>query len=326
MRVFASRLAALLLGLAWSVAGAAALGPGNYELALAWDGLQRSYLVHVPPQASGGGALPVVINFHGAGSTAEIERGYTRMDAAADRDGYIAVYPNGSSGFNGRFLTWNAGTCCGPAALFGVDDVGFVRAMLDDLAKRARIDPRRVYATGLSNGAMMAYRVAAEASDRIAAVAGVAGVMALTRFAPTRAMPVMHIHSTSDHIARYDGGFGPAALAADTRVLNIGVEEMVERWLGFDACPHQPAVLDAISGRPGTPDERHTAIKRVYAPCRDGAEVVVWQLGGGVGHVWPGGIRDYDPELLGEGTAVIDANTEIWKFFSRFTREKAGAR
>src|SRR5581483_11253112 len=114
MRVFASRLAALLLGLAWSAAGAAALGPGNYELALAWDGLQRSYLVHVPPQASGGGALPVVINFHGAGSTAEIERGYTRMDAAADRDGYIAVYPNGSSGFNGRFLTWNAGTCCGP--------------------------------------------------------------------------------------------------------------------------------------------------------------------------------------------------------------------
>src|SRR5581483_8531522 len=145
-------------------------------------------------------------------------------------------------------------TCCGPAALFGVDDVGFVRAMLDDLAKRARIDPRRVYATGLSNGAMMAYRVAAEASDRIAAVAGVAGVMALTRFAPTRAMPVMHIHSTSDHIARYDGGFGPASLAGDTKVFNIGVEEMVERWIGFDACPHRPALLDAISGRPGTPD------------------------------------------------------------------------
>ena len=69
----------------------------------------------------------------------------------------------------------------------------------------------------------------------------------------------------------------------------------------------------------------HSAIRRVYRPCRDGAEVVLWQLSG-PGHVWPGGVRDYNPQLLGTGSAVIDANAEMWKFFSRFRRETAGAR
>ena len=84
----------------------------------------------------------------------------------ADREHFIAVYPNGTG--RGRFLVWNAGTCCGRAPLQGIDDVGFVRAMIDDLAKRTPIDRTRIYATGLSNGAMMTYRIAAEAPDLVA--------------------------------------------------------------------------------------------------------------------------------------------------------------
>jgi polyhydroxybutyrate depolymerase len=302
-----------------SASAFAALAPGDYEFSLMRQNLKRNYLVHVPPQAKSGRPLPLVIAFHGAGSNAEVMRAYTRMDPAADRDGYIAVYPNGSSGFQGRFLTWNAGNCCGPAALLQVDDVRFALAVLDDISGRAAVDARRVYATGLSNGAMMAYRFAAEASDRIAAVSGVAGSMAVQSFAPKRAMPVMHIHSTSDHIARYDGGLGPPSTIADTRTFNSPVEEMLRKWLDHDACSLKPAALDTITGQPGTPDESHTAIKRVYAPCREGSEVVLWQLSG-AGHVWPGGVRDYNPELLGTGTAIIDANAEMWKFFSRFRR------
>jgi polyhydroxybutyrate depolymerase len=241
------------------------------------------------------------------------------MDRAADRDGYIAVYPNGSSGIGGRFLTWNAGSCCGPAAALQIDDVGFSLAVLDDLAARASIDTARIYATGLSNGSMMAYRLAAEASERIAAVAGVAGAMSLTRFAPKLPVPVMHIHSKEDHIARYDGGFGPPSTLIDTRMFNASVEEMLRKWLDFDGCPLRPAVVDPVAGEQGTPDEDQSAIRREYRPCRAGVEVVLWQLSG-AGHVWPGGVRDYNTQLLGTGTAVIDANAEMWRFFSRFKR------
>lgn len=310
----------LLAGLVAQGAGAA-LAPGDYQFTLDHRNLRRSYLVHVPPQAATRRALPLVLAFHGGGSNAEVMRSYTRLDRAADRDGYVVVYPNGSSGIEGRFLTWNAGSCCGPAVALQVDDVGFSLAVLDDIAARVSIDATRVYATGLSNGSMMAYRLAAEAAHRIAAVAGVAGAMSVQRFKPARPMPVMHIHSTQDHIARFDGGFGLPATFADTRPFHASVEDMLRRWLDHNGCALKPDVLETTSGAPGTPDESHTVIRRVYRSCREGAEVVLLQLGG-AGHVWPGGVRDYMPQLLGTGTAVIDANAEIWKFFSRFQRER----
>ena len=302
-----------------SEAACAALAPGDYEFYLTQQGLRRSYLLHVPPQAAGSRPLPLILSFHGAGSNAAVMRAYTHMDRAADRDGYIVAYPNGSSGIGDQFLTWNAGNCCGPAQLLQIDDVGFSLNVLDDVETRANVDRSRVYATGLSNGAMMAYRLAAEAADRIAAVAGVAGSMSLRRFAPSRPVPVLHIHSTDDPIALFDGGVAMPASVADTRMFHTGVEAMLRRWLDYDGCPLKPAVVETTAGKPGTRDETHTAIRRVYRPCRAGVEVMLIQLSG-PGHVWPGGVRDYNPELLGPGTAVIDANTEIWRFFSRFRR------
>jgi polyhydroxybutyrate depolymerase len=314
-------LGAVLVAAAFATSAGAALVPGDYEFFLTHQGLRRSYLLHIPPQASAARNLPLVLSFHGGGSHAEVMRAYTRMDRSADRDGYIVAYPNGSSGIGNRFLTWNAGNCCGPAVALQIDDVGFVLAVLDDIAARARIDRARVYAVGLSNGAMMAYRLAAEASDRIAAVAGVAGTMSLPRFAPSHPVPVLHIHSTQDHIARFDGGLGPPSTVADTRMFHTSVEEMLRKWLDYDGCPLRPATVETIAGEPGTPDETHSAIRRVYKPCRQGVEVVLLQLSG-AGHVWPGGVRDYMPQLLGTGTAVIDANTEIWRFVSRFRRQQ----
>lgn len=313
-----SKLVLMVSAILLSPAVLAALAPGDYEFRLAHQNLQRNYFVHVPPQA-GRRPLPVMLSFHGGGSHAEVMRSYTRMDAAADRDGYIVVYPNGSSGFQGRFLTWNAGNCCGPAAALQIDDVGFALAVLDDLAPRIPIDASRVYAIGLSNGAMMAYRLAAEASHRIAAVAGVAGAMSLGHFAPSRPVPMLHIHSMQDHIARFDGGFGPPRTIADTRMFHTPVEEALRRWLDHNGCPLKPAAVETVEGQPGTPDEAHSAIRRIYRPCREKVEVVLLQLSG-VGHVWPGGVRDYNPQLLGTGTAVVDANAEIWKFVSRFRR------
>jgi len=314
-------LAALLFSLAAAGGSGAALEAGDHEFAITHGGLKRSYLVHVPPAASAGKPLPVVINFHGGGGHARVQKTYTRMDVAADRDGYIAVYPNGTGGFGGRFLTWNAGTCCGPAAADRIDDVGFSLALIDDLARRAAVDRARIYATGLSNGSMMAYRLGAEAPGQIAAVAGVAGAMTLPGFGPGIPVPVMHIHSVDDQRALYGGGLGPAFPLTDTRVFHHSVDGMLALWIARNACPSQPQVSGLISGKAGAADAKHSAVRYLYAPCRGGTSVVLWKLTG-AGHVWPGGVQDYLPLLLGPGTAVIDANAEMWRFFSRFRRDR----
>jgi len=297
----------------------AALAPGDYEFSVWHDGLRRSYLVFIPPQATADAALPVVVNFHGGGSNARMQKWYSRMDETAARAGFVAVYPNGTGGFAGRLLTWNAGTCCGSAVARRVDDVGFTLALLEDLAGRTRVDAARVYATGLSNGSMMAYRVAAEASRRIAAVAGVAGAMTLQRFAPERPVPVMHIHSVDDGRALYDGGLGPAFPFTSARVFHQPVEAMLRKWREHDRCPSRPHVTGPITGHPGAADADHTATRYVYAPCHAGTEVVLWKLTG-AGHVWPGGQQNFLRLMLGRGTTVINANGEMWAFFARFRR------
>ena len=296
----------------------AALAPGDHEFSLRHGGIERTYLVFMPPRG-GVEPLPVVLNFHGGGGNARVEKSYTRMDETAAREGFIAVYPNGTGGFAGRLLTWNAGTCCGWAASNDVDDVGFAVALIDDLSVRTPIDRSRIYATGLSNGSMMAYRLAAEAPQRIAAVAGVAGSMTLPRFAPALPVPVLHIHSVDDRRALYDGGLGPAFPFTNTRIFHESVDAMLEKWITHNGCPRQPQVGNPVHGRAEAADAAHTATRYVYSPCRGGTEVVLWKLTG-AGHVWPGGVQDYLPWLLGAGTNVIDANREMWRFFSRHRR------
>jgi len=163
---------------------------------------------------------------------------------------------------------------------------------------------------------MMAYRLAVEASHRIAAVAGVAGAMTLASFRPTRRIPVMHIHSLDDERALYSGGLGPAFPMTDTRVFHKSVEDMIGKWVAYNQCATQGRVVALVSGK--GPDEGHTANRIEYHPCADSSEVVLWKLAG-PGHVWPGGQRDFLPALLGTSSAVIDANREMWQFFSRFS-------
>jgi polyhydroxybutyrate depolymerase len=309
--------ACLVIVLAGVAEAAPALSPGDHGFSLEHHGLVRSYVVRVPPAAGKRELLPVVVNFHGGGSNAKTQKWYSRMDAAADRHGFIAVYPNGSGGVGDRFHTWNAGNCCGWSALNRVDDVGFTLAVLEDLARRIPIDRARIYATGLSNGSMMAYRVAAEASDRIAAVAGVAGAMTLPTFAPKLPVPVLHIHSVDDERARYGGGLGPALPMTDTRVFHASVSDMLKKWLDHNGCPAERTAATPIAGSGA--DAGHTATRFTWSPCRAGSEVMLLRLAG-PGHVWPGGQRDFLPVLLGTSTAVIDANEEMWRFFARFRR------
>jgi len=304
-------LLAVVFLLAGAAAPASALTPGDHELRLRFGGVERHYIVHVPPELNE--KPPLVLNFHGGGAHAAAHQAYVRMDALADREGFLVAYPDGSGPVRGRFLTWNGGSCCGAAAAAQVDDVGFVRALLDDLERRRPYDRTRVYATGLSNGAMMSYRLAVELSDRIAAIAPVAGSMVVRRFSPARPVPVMHIHSVDDARALYQGGLGAPFPLANTRVLHPPVEERLGEWARANGCGAAPDAGERrewadAGGKP------HSATRYVFPGCR--AETVLWKLTG-AGHVWPGGVLDYLTWLLGPGTRVIDANEEMWRFLSR---------
>lgn len=294
------------------------LTPGDHEFSLRHDGRTRRYLVHVPPQAREGRSLPVVLVFHGGGGNGKGMQDFTRTDGVADREGFLVVYPDGTGRWRRRLLTWNAGSCCGWARDHHVDDVGFVRALLDDLARRTAVDARRAYATGHSNGGMMAYRLAAEAGDRVAAVAPVSGGMVVDSIRSPRPVPVLHIHSVDDPRALYGGGLGPPFPFTNVRVLHPDMKSVMATWVAFDRCPGAPKAGDTVRGRPGSPSATHTATPYTYGPCADGSEVVLWKLTG-AGHVWPGARAQPWQEYVGPPTDVIEANTLIWQFFSRFS-------
>ncbi len=294
------------------------LSPGNHNLSLQFGDRTRHFIVHVPPQATDTARpLPVILSFHGGGGNAKGQQDYTAADPLADREGVVMVYPDGTGRLPRRLHTWNAGSCCGYAHDKHVDDVGFVRALLDDLAKHLRIDRRRVYATGLSNGSMMSYRLAAELGDRIAAIAPIAGGMVVDSIRSPRPVPIMHFHSVDDPRALFKGGLGPPFPFTNSRVMQPVMDSVIAKWVAFDGCPKTPAVGDTIHRRPGSLGAAHTATPIRYGPCAGGAEFVLWKLTG-AGHVWPGaGVQSWQ-RYVGPATDVVGADTLMWGFFQRF--------
>lgn len=281
------------------------LGPGDHERSLTVGNLRRGYLVHVPPAYDHKKPTSVVLAFHGGGANASNMVGFSGLNKKADEAGFIAVYPSGS-GRLPKLLTFNAGNCCGFAMANHVDDVEFTRILLDDLAKSANVDPKRVFATGMSNGAIMSYRLAAELSDRIAAIAPVAGPMGTETCRPRRPVPVIHFHGTADEHAPFRGGKGKGLSGTDF----YSVEHSIQAWVKANGCAREPV----ISKLPDKAKDGTSVIRKTYPSGRDGSEVVLVVVEGG-GHTWPG----QEPRLkeLGKSTRNISANDLMWEFFQK---------
>ena len=195
---------ALLASLIFGVAAPQPLGPGDHSRTLQVGGRERSYIVHVPPKYDPKKPTPVVLAFHGAMTNAPIMALSSGLSTKADEAGFIVVFPNGT-GKGNPLLVWNSGGFNKQYAERLPDDVAFVRAILDELPKLVNVDPKRVYATGISNGGMMCYRLAAELSQRIAAIAPVAGTISVEKSRPQRPVPVMHFHGTEDRLVPFNG-------------------------------------------------------------------------------------------------------------------------
>ena len=287
-------------------AESAALVPGDHTRTLQVDGRTRTYLVHVPPSYHGAKPVPLVLAFHGGATDAAFMSRFCGLNDKADQAGFIVVYPNGTGEFP-RLLTWNAGSCCGFARRHQVDDVSFTRAILEDMASVAAVDGKRVFATGISNGGMMAYRLAAELADRISAVAPVAGTLCLDAPRPVRPVSVIHFHGTLDEFVPIAGGRGPRSMSqADF----LPVDEAIRTWVEINGCRREPIITEL----PKTADDRMTVVRQEYAARRDGTSVVLYVIHGG-GHTWPG--RSTRIAMLGPSTLNISANDLLWEFFEK---------
>ncbi|MEI8016581.1 MAG: PHB depolymerase family esterase [Schlesneria sp.] len=266
---------------------------------------KRAYIVHVPEGYDAKKPTPVVFALHGAGMNGSMMVWFTGLNKTSDAKGFIVVYPSGTG--PGSFLTWNAGGLIGRFKDERVDDVDFIRLLLDELTTLVNVDQKRVYACGMSNGGMMSYRLAVELSDRIAAIAPVGGTMATDIGEPKRAVPVMHFHGTKDEIVPYGPPIGPAPSFASLK----GVEDSVLTWVKSNGCDEN-ALSDTLS----KDGDKMKVTRRTYSGSKDGADVVLVAIEGG-GHTWPG--RQLPISFLGRSARNISANELIWEFFQKYS-------
>jgi polyhydroxybutyrate depolymerase len=302
-------LSAPLLALALAAAPAAALdaqGPlARHSLSVA--GVERHYLLYAPPAA--GGPVPLVIVLHGGGGNGENAARMTGFTALAQKQGFAVAYPDGTGRFGNVLLTWNAGHCCGPAMRSEVDDVGFIRVLIDTLVKDATVDPARVYVTGMSNGAMLTERLGIELSSRIAAIAPVVGGLFGDEPAPAGPVSALIVNGGEDKSVPPAGGpsGGRFARAWDGTPLRPSGYQGVF-WAKANACAAEP-----------TRTQTGAVVEWTYA-CPEGRNVTR-VLVTDQGHAWPGGEKG--SRRGDEPSRSYDATAEIWTFFETRHREES---
>ena len=274
-------------------------GPGDYRFSFAHDGITREYLVHVPKTYRGSPA-PMLVALHGGGGNADFQADDSKygLISKSEQAGFVAVFPSGYSRFHsGALATWNAGMCCGAAQKNNVDDVGFIREVIRRVERQASIDPKRIFATGMSNGAMMSWRLACEAPE-IRAIAPVEGTDNTRSCKPTRPVAVIQFHAADDPNVPFDGGVGKGPSQTDY----VSVPATQAKWIAIDrAAPTARRVLTV----PGAHCDLHPA-------GREGAPVELCVTDAG-GHSWPGGGTQQGRK---QPSTAISANDLMWGFFT----------
>jgi polyhydroxybutyrate depolymerase len=283
----------------------------NYNDSLTWGGLKRTYLIHLPQHYNKNAQKPLVIVLHGGGGNGKGMIRLTNFNTLADKEDFIVVYPYGID------KHWNDGRegseTSYTAHINKIDDVGFISALIDKLAVELNIDTKRVYVCGISNGAMMSYRLACELTKKIAAIAAIAGNMPknLVCNKNSQHIPVLIISGTDDPLMPFNGGniTGPFGNKKLGQVLSL--KETALFWSKFNNCSLSPMV----SYEPDKDSNDGTRVrKEIYRGDTNSKEVVVYLIEKG-GHTWPGGYQYLPETLIGKTSKDINATELIWDFF-----------
>lgn len=318
-------LVSLILAFSLSVIGLTANAAHNdrdsqaTEDSIMVDGLKRTYLTHIPPERDQAKPLPLVIVLHGGGGSGAgmVELTQGGFNVLADEEGFVAVYPDALDN------QWNDGRSKEEADhrahRENIDDVGFISALIDQLIKEENVDPQRVYVTGMSNGAMMTYRLAAELSEKIAAAAPVDGNIPenlVANYTPGKPVAMLVINNTADPLMPWQGGdiTGPFGNKKLGKVLSV--RESIELWVKHNQCSIIPAETPKQDNDPND----GTQVRRItYSGGLEGTEVILYTIEGG-GHTWPAGSSKLPERVTGKTSQEINANEVIWNFFKNHVR------
>jgi polyhydroxybutyrate depolymerase len=275
--------------------------PGDYRFTFVHGGITREYRVHVP-RSYRGGPTPMLLALHGGGGDADFQADDSnyKLISKSEQAGFIAVFPNGYSQMpSGILATWNAGACCGAAKKNNIDDAGFLRDVIARVERQAKVDRDRIFVTGMSNGALMSWRLACEASDLVRGIAPVEGTDNTASCKPSRPVAVIEFHSLDDDHIPLNGGRGVSALT-DTSFASVPATQ--EKWTKLDrADPNAKRVLTVT----GAHCDLH--------PARPGGAPVELCLTDSGGHSWPGGGTQQGRK---QPSMAISANDLMWNFFS----------
>jgi len=296
-----------------------ALAGSNQRASFIHDNLKRKFKFHIPSGYDKSVQSPLVIALHGRGGNGVsmillTRKGFNKM---ADTDGFLIVYPDGIE------LNWNDGRMDQEAKdrahRENIDDVGFISALIDSMIMNYNIDPKRVYVTGISNGAIMSYRLACELSHKIAAIAPVDGnipVMLYPYCSPSNPVSVLAINNLNDPLVPFEGG----EIQGQFRNYKLGkvlsVDESIGFWINRNMCSTTPVVTEEPDKNP---KDGTRVTRKQYRNGNDGTEVILYVVDGG-GHTWPGGLQYLPVWKIGKTCRDIDANEVIWSFFKGHSR------
>ena len=279
------------------------------------DGIERTYLIHIPKTYDKHIPTPLVMVFHGGGGNAKNIKETTNFSQKADEEGFIVVYPDGTGKLKRKLLTWNAGFCCGYARDNNIDDVGYIQALINHLSDTYTIDPNMIYATGLSNGGVMTYRIGAELSDLFAAIAPVAAQIGGQANQedeiwqipePDSPVSVMVFNGMNDSRVPYDGG-----ISENTHVYSwMSTNESISFWVQQNQCNSVAQRNISFSGN---------IIIDTYQDGKNNTEVSLVTIVNGT-HSWPGGQKGWEDGA--EPTKEISATDMMWDFFKTHPKTK----
>lgn len=270
------------------------------------DGLEREYILHLPKNY-GSENLPMVLAFHGGGGSAKQMKRFSKFNNMADKENFIVVYPNSVD------KNWSDGRI-GEKLPMERDDLKFISTLIDTLTAKYKIDPKRVFSTGISNGGFFSFWLAYKLSDKILAIAPVTANVPenlANDYKPLYPVSILLINGTDDPLVKYDGGSVGYGEDGFGRGKSVSTDKTIDIWTNNNSCTKN-AIVEEMDNK----DKKDgcTAIKFTYPSCGNNTDVILIKVEGG-GHTWPGGSQYLPKIIVGKVCGDFNATETIWEFF-----------